>query len=414
MEGLPAEILQEIVGHLSRGDLDSVRLVNHELSAAANVFKYGTLRVPVSRKGLDDLLYVSQQPALAYCVREIVYPWRHLPPLVEPSSRYGRYDYVSDDPSVVYMNDPISEFNEIFDMADIFVKWYNDKIYTPQTELENSGECVEAMEAALTRMSNIRILQPGFCADDFEVEFEKWCGTLTGTVSGNIKMDWECIWHLIIYPNPTKDSEERLSKHILDLIYVSYRVGLRPDVLGSSITGESLVLWPGFFSDHSSEILQNCAPLIENLTSLSLTLDKNIQFGRNQEEEVGNVMNLFRKGLLYKFLSLTINLRFLSLRLCPVKSLDNTYIFSLLDVFGHTRIWKHLHTLDFSPDNAIELKDLVVFLRCHSKTLKALSLTSITIFGGTCRDLLDFLKDQLHLTKFELSFCYERLPNSRR
>ncbi|KAL7267798.1 hypothetical protein RUND412_009598, partial [Rhizina undulata] len=83
MECLPVEILQEIVGHLPEKDLNSVRLVNHGLSAASNVFKYRILRVRVSRQGLNHLLYVSQQPALAHCVREIIYPYHHLPQIFE-------------------------------------------------------------------------------------------------------------------------------------------------------------------------------------------------------------------------------------------------------------------------------------------------------------------------------------------
>ncbi|KAL7267615.1 hypothetical protein RUND412_009788 [Rhizina undulata] len=65
MDGLPAEILQEIVGYLSEEDLDSVRLVNYKLPTAANVFKYRVLRVRITRKGLNHLLYVSQHPELA-------------------------------------------------------------------------------------------------------------------------------------------------------------------------------------------------------------------------------------------------------------------------------------------------------------------------------------------------------------
>ncbi|KAL7271256.1 hypothetical protein RUND412_006001 [Rhizina undulata] len=295
MEGLPTEILQEIVGHLSRGDLDSVRLVNHELSTAANVFKYRTLRVPVSRKGLDNLLYVSEQPALAQCVREIIYPRRYLPPVTEPCLGY-------------YLN-PDSE-----EMAQFFVNWYNNEIYTAQTELEDSGESVAALEAALPRMSNIRILQPGFCPDCLGNEFDKWRGILTG--SGNIDVDWK-YWERLKYQKPTIDSEARLAKHILDLIDVSYRVGLKPYGLGSSITSRSPMLSPGFFC---SGILQNCTPLIENLTSLSFFLYE------SQYPDSRDVRG-FKKIV---------------------------HSFSLLDIFGHTRIWKHLHTLRLHASNPVD------------------------------------------------------------
>ncbi|KAL7271978.1 hypothetical protein RUND412_005241 [Rhizina undulata] len=75
-------------------------------------------------------------------------------------------------------------------------------------------------------------------------------------------------------------------------------------------------------------------------------------------------------------------------------------MFSLLDVFGNTWIWKYLHTLHFSASNPINVKDLADVLRRHSETLQVLSLSPTSLCGGTCRDLLDFLKEQLRLTKF--------------
>ncbi|KAL7271977.1 hypothetical protein RUND412_005240 [Rhizina undulata] len=173
MEGLPAELPQEIVCHLSGDDLDSVRLVNHELSAAANVFKYRTLRVPVSREGLDHLLYVFQQPALANCVREIIYPWGYLPTVAEPHACFVKEYFTIGGPDI--------EVDEIIQMAFIFVKWYKNKIMTTQTKLEDSGKCVAALEAAIPRMSNIRILQPGYCRVALCDEFDKWREIMTGT-----------------------------------------------------------------------------------------------------------------------------------------------------------------------------------------------------------------------------------------
>ncbi|KAL7267964.1 hypothetical protein RUND412_009433 [Rhizina undulata] len=377
MEGLPAEILQEIVGHLSTDDLDSVRLVNHELSAAANVFKYRTLRVPVSRKGLDHL-YVSQQPALANCVREIFYPWGHLPPVAFPASG-----------DLTEYNLPLWKLMKVIQKGYDFVKWYN-KMYTTQTELEDSGESVAALEAALSRMSNIRVLQPGFCLDHPGDEFDKWRGTLTGTGSGNNDIDWNLIkWDYVIYPKSTKDCEARVTKHILDLINVSYRVGLKPHGIGS-ITGES-----------------------PNLTSLTFLLYEPEEFGNYVDAR--GFKKMFEEGRLQNFLSSATNLQYLSLGLGLSNSLDLIYSFSLLDIFGHTRIWKYLRTFDFISFNTpINVMDLANLLRSHSETLETLSLNLETIFGGTCRELLDILKEKLHLTKFDISFNQKRFLNDEK
>ncbi|KAL7265969.1 hypothetical protein RUND412_011501 [Rhizina undulata] len=408
MEGLPAEILQEIVGYLSReDDLDSVRLVNHKLSSAANLFKYRTLRVPVSRKGLDHLLYVSQQPALANCIRKIIYPWGHLSPVVNVED----VPRVPDEPSYdLEYNARISEIAEILGLAPIFQEWYNNKVYTTQTVLEDSGECVAALEAALPRMPNIRVLQPGFCRDDIVREFYEWRGTLTGTGSGHIERDWDKIWGVLrVYPNPTKDSDVRFAKHILDFIEVSHRVRLKPDGFGSRITGESPVLRPTFFSDRLA-ILQNCAPLMENLTSISFTLNGPHKGDKYIDRE--GLKKTFKVGRLHKFLASATNLRFLSLGLSWSNSLNKKI--SLLDIFGRTHVWKRLHTLHFDAAHPVNVKDLANFLGRHSETLEVLYLSMNRISGGTIRDLLDYIKERLHLKKFKIWFVEERLLYARR
>ncbi|KAL7270612.1 hypothetical protein RUND412_006678 [Rhizina undulata] len=254
MESLPTEIIQEIVGHLSGDDLDSVRLVSRELSVVAAVFKYRTLRVPVSRKGLKHLLLVSQQPALASCVREIIHPWGYLPP-VEPA--YG------------------SSLAKFTRYVSIFVKWYNKKLYSPQTKLEDSGECVTALEAALPRMSNIRVIQPFFSQDIENVKgaFDKWCKAQTGfRRRAIIDVEWGREWVYSLRTIHTEDSKARGAKQILDLIDVSNRAGLKPQrlAIGSSITSEPPVLLPTFFAD-SVGVLEN--DLVNVLRRHSGTLD---------------------------------------------------------------------------------------------------------------------------------------------
>ncbi|KAL7275013.1 hypothetical protein RUND412_002077 [Rhizina undulata] len=123
MESLPTEILREIVGYLPEKDLNSVRLVNHKLSAAANVYKYRILRVCANREGLSHLLYVSEKPELARCVREMYYPWNLLPAKNDPF------------PSDVFENDledfmatdgPIdpAEIATLIHLASVFLEWY--------------------------------------------------------------------------------------------------------------------------------------------------------------------------------------------------------------------------------------------------------------------------------------------------
>ncbi|KAL7266727.1 hypothetical protein RUND412_010715 [Rhizina undulata] len=404
MDRLPAEILQEIVGYLPEQDLDSVRLANHKLSAAANVFKYRVLRVRVSRQGLDHLLYVSQQPALARCVREIVYPWHHLLPLLEPWTNKGPVNLQKIDSS---------SFEEYVQLASIFLEWYNKTIYASQVEVEESGESVAALEVALPRMSNVRVLSPGICISDLRDEFYKWRGTLTDPGCYNIDMDWNNIWRRILNlfkRTSREDSNEAVEKlcedeqlvgeHFLDLLDVSHHVGLKPDQIGSTIDHESSP-WLGFaFLEENFGILQNCMSLIENLTTFRLAVSG---FGDRDDEDMKALERPLKKSpRLHKFLSSASNLRSLSLdfRRLPLWARGN---FSLLDIVGRTRTWKHLHTFQLQGTDVIDSGELVYFLRGHSETLEALHLDFY--FIGSSRNLLDDLKEQLHLKKFGLEVC---------
>ncbi|KAL7272204.1 hypothetical protein RUND412_005000 [Rhizina undulata] len=384
MESLPAEILQEIVGHLSGDDLDSVRLVNRELSGIATVFKYRTLRVSVSRKGLDHLLFVSQRPALAYCVREIIYPWGYLPPVSRRHSRTLSTKYGSS-----------LDIAEVLGVARVFAKWYSEKVYATQTKLEDSGECFAFLEAALPRMSNIRVLRPFFCQGLNSVRgvFDKWrARPLTPVKSRRriIDMDWDIIWVHALSALQTKDGEARGTKNILDLISISYRMGLKPDgfvIEPGIIKYHSPVLLSTFFADNSG-VLQFCAPLIENLTSLSLHLDGPYQ-SKNYTTFDG-LEKTIKEGRLHKFLSSATNLRFLSLFIHfrdSVNIFDKERQFSLLHIFGNRRIWKNLHTLHLRTPVAIfDVQDLLSVLRRNSGNLGTLSLEMFSLSGGTWRD----------------------------
>ncbi|KAL7267614.1 hypothetical protein RUND412_009787 [Rhizina undulata] len=404
MEGLPAEILQQIVGYLSEEDLDSVRLVNHELSAAANVFKYRVLRVRITREGLDHLLHVSRQPELARCVREIAYPWCLSPPM----NHIDFLDAVEEDLEAL---DPtnIATLNRL---SQEFVEWYFDTIYTAQLELENSRECVVALETALARMSNIRVLCPGYPCGRIKKKFNDWRRTLAGNGSHIIDINWNFLG-MNIMDRQTTMKDDRVTKHFLDLLDVSYRVGLKPYKIGSTTSTWPNTLSPEFFAD-SPGILRNCAPLLANLTSISFYLVPLIY-----AEDVEAFQKVAKEGRMHNFLSSAPNLRSLSLRFdvgsyCPrgiafgqvVKSVINLPRFSLLDILGSTRIWKQLHTFRLHT-NTIDSEELAHFLMCYSSTLKDLSMDVCTLFGGPWRPILDLLNQQFHLKKFKLQ-CYEQ------
>ncbi|KAL7269009.1 hypothetical protein RUND412_008341 [Rhizina undulata] len=165
MDLLPAEILKEIVSYLFGADLISLRLVNHNLSGAATIFKFRSLNVRMTRRGLENLLNVSRQPELARCVREITYPHGYLVP-----TRMQDEDTL----------DPIvPSANESFPTR--FFEWYNDN-YVAQIELQNSGEFVPTLETALSKMGNVRVIIPGYYNYDAHDELcGRWFRTLTET-----------------------------------------------------------------------------------------------------------------------------------------------------------------------------------------------------------------------------------------
>ncbi|KAL7272376.1 hypothetical protein RUND412_004824 [Rhizina undulata] len=143
MDTVPTEILREIISYFpDRSDLNSLRLVNRKMSAAANIFKFRALKVRVTRKGLDNLLNISRQPELALYVREITYPHCRLAPMQNPYLEAVK----------LYMDQ--KQFLAVEWLAATFFDWYTDS-YDAQIGLEESGECVRILESALSRMLNI-------------------------------------------------------------------------------------------------------------------------------------------------------------------------------------------------------------------------------------------------------------------
>ncbi|KAL7273321.1 hypothetical protein RUND412_003836 [Rhizina undulata] len=226
MDRLANKILQKILSHLSASDLASVRLVSRRFSAAATIFKFRLLRVRINRKGLDNLLDISRKLELAECVREIIYPFGRLPLLELPN---------------------LDE----------------EEQYITQIELEECGECVRTLSTALSRMPNIRGITSGYSNSGLMMRdmFKTWLKTFTNndrTINQWVKMLAWNLWEPI-----TKGDKQAL-KPTLDLIITTHRLGIKLDRLEFIIVW----CWLGIFRNNSE--LWGCAPLFENLTSLSV------------------------------------------------------------------------------------------------------------------------------------------------
>ncbi|KAL7267421.1 hypothetical protein RUND412_009999 [Rhizina undulata] len=375
MEHLPVEILHEVVSYLPADDLDSMRLVSHGLSAADNVFKYRVLHVSATRESLNHLLCVSRQPEMALCVREIVYPWQHVSPIEEAMEVPEDWDIVQH-----------ATFTAI---AAVFWNWYNAK-YTTQLDLEDSGECAVALEKALSRIPNIRVLCQGYTSNI--TRFDEWKYSL---IDGSIWM-WIPSWiDKYLCAKLKIESEERVAKHFLDFINVSNRVGLKPYKLGASTCTRLNPLWYGFFSN-SSRILPDRKSLLVNITSISFS------FGKfHCRTDVESFKKEVKERTLYNF--------YLRPQIFGVHS---TYLsqFLFLDILGRTRIWKYLHTFRIHS-LYVNSKELAHFLTCHSKTLKCLEMDVSILFGGKWRDYLDLLNEELQLAKFKLESASEEFES---
>ncbi|KAL7266878.1 hypothetical protein RUND412_010556 [Rhizina undulata] len=116
MNRIPNKILQEIVSNLPASDLGSVRLVSQRFSAAANIIKFRSLRVRVTRKGLDNLLNISRQLDLAQCVREITYPFDRLTLVTSPCLEMDVTHHLYRSP-----------LGKVKDLARGFYWWYRGK-----------------------------------------------------------------------------------------------------------------------------------------------------------------------------------------------------------------------------------------------------------------------------------------------
>ncbi|KAL7276576.1 hypothetical protein RUND412_000418 [Rhizina undulata] len=392
MDRLSNEILQEIVSYLFASDINSIRLVNRRFSATANIFKFRALHVRISRKGLDNLLNISRQPELAQCVREITYPLGRLSPARGPT-----FDDEADEFESPMTASPKSAQERL---KEEFIKWHMER-YCTQIELEESGECVRTIETALSRMSNIRDITSGYNNSSMRTELEIWQETFPNMDSA-INSDF--------WLEPIEEGEEQALKTTLDLIITSHRLGIKLDSFDFIIAAGWLRL--GIFYNNSE--LWGCASLFKNLTCLSVFI---MTMELDSSIDLEGMENMFKKGHLHKFLALAPNLRKLALVIegfhpeelffSPSTGFKKP-VFSLLDVLGRSHVWNRLHSFHLQFTSMI-LEELVKFLGRHAETLRCLSLQSPVLLVGTWRELLDFLKERLHITDFEIESPCEDL-----
>ncbi|KAL7272377.1 hypothetical protein RUND412_004825 [Rhizina undulata] len=188
-------------------------------------------------------------------------------------------------------------------------------------------------------------------------------------------------------------------KSFMDLVKTIHRLRFKLDRYERGIAG----VWRGFFADASH--LWNCASLFKNLTSVFVCITT-----LNNSEDTEALRKDIKEGRIHRFISFAPNLRILSLEIMNCLSADyevGSSAISLLDVLGREYVWKRLETfnLNFPP---IDVEDLAKFLARHSGTLKSLCLGCV-LLNGTWREVLDFLKERLHLTGLELVYLREKL-----
>ncbi|KAL7268019.1 hypothetical protein RUND412_009371 [Rhizina undulata] len=371
MNTVPAEILQEIANYLSGPDLDYLLYVNRTLYAACNIFKFRVLHVRVTREGLDNILKISKKLELAQCVRQITYPHNRLAPMQKPLL-HEVDSYLAP-----------TTFSEI--------------------ELEDSGECVQTLEKALSRMPHIRAIIPGHNDINVNLEFQKWCRTLTETERAYVyQWPYEWPWGFILEPKIVKEGQEQVTKAIMDLVNTTHRLEFNLDRFGR---GHNAGLWCRFFSKGSD--LWNCASLFQNLTFIDVRNTSAL----NTLGDIGAIKKYAKEGLFFKFLSFLPNLRILSLWIDYgiFEGYEDEIIpaISLLNILGHGHTWKYLQQfhLNFPHINA---EGLVEFLWRHARTLKFLRLWC-TPLNDTWREILDCLKERLDLIDLDLDYAGKRV-----
>ncbi|KAL7274921.1 hypothetical protein RUND412_002143 [Rhizina undulata] len=281
-----------------------------------------------------------------------------------------------------------------------YFHWYMEK-YDAQIELEESGECVRALEAAFSRMPIIRVIVPSHNKFVILSEFNYWLKTLNDKESLRRITGWasDHWWSDVL--QPIEEGEGEALDASMDLISIAHRLGLKLD--SSEFGIASCWIRIGVFDNNSA--LWGYTSLFQNITCLSLCITTTEWL-----KDLEGIEIVSKEGQLYKFLSIAQILRKLSLTIECVKIQQFLHlaspafgerVFPLLDILGRDHAWKCLHTVSLKLP-CMRLEEIVGFLGRHESTLKSLHLHLPILLNGTWRKLLDFLREQLHLTNFEI------------
>ncbi|KAL7271671.1 hypothetical protein RUND412_005547 [Rhizina undulata] len=299
---------------------------------------------------IDNLLNISQQPHLAQCVREITYPFDRLAPVELDQSNY-----------IMYVAAPKK-------LAKEFFHWYIEK-YVAQIELEASEECLRALETAFSRMPIIKVIVPSYDSFVMRREFKSWLKTLNDEARRIVcEVGDNCWWKIL---EPIADEGQALDA-FGDPIGTAHSLGLKLDSFECGIAKSwfGVGLWVMDLEEMdkgAKEGLHKFLSIAQSLRKLSLTIETTTS---------------------QKFLKLAV-------------SIYGDPVFPLLDILGRDHVRKYLHTFSLKFP-CICFEEIVEFLGRHASTLKCLHLESPSILNGTWRELLDFLREQLHLTDFKI------------
>ncbi|KAL7265910.1 hypothetical protein RUND412_011559 [Rhizina undulata] len=281
-----------------------------------------------------------------------------------------------------------------------FFDWYK-AIYVAQIEMEEFGESIRILEDSLLKMPNIRIIISDNC-DNFDKGFrhlEMWLTSIPDKNWRYFALSDDA-WERGIL-EPIREGEGRAVKSTMDLINTSHCLGYTLKSFEFNISGHWLR--EGIF--HNNSKLWGCASLFKNLTCLSVSITT-----LDSHENDSDFLEMAKAGKLSKFLSFAPLLKKQSLAVesCIVPSLFTGVYFKtlrilLLDILGRGNNWEYLHTFHLKFP-AVLLKEIVDFLGHHAVTVKCLHLDTPLILNGTWRELLEFLKERLHITDFEIAF----------
>ena len=85
---VPAELLLEILRHLEKIDLKTVRLVSHSFSQCASGFLFDTVYVSAHKVDFDVLCNIADHPQLSRCVKKLKYDASQFPTMSKQRYMY--------------------------------------------------------------------------------------------------------------------------------------------------------------------------------------------------------------------------------------------------------------------------------------------------------------------------------------